>query len=915
MASSRKPLVILGGVVVAVVLLLLVVPLLFGGRLSELAKAKANEALDASVDWTDASLSLLGDFPNLTLGLEGLAVVNRAPFAGDTLAAADELRLTIDLMSAIRAAMGGTEPVLIRAVELEEPRLRLRVLEDGRANWQITKPSADATSGGGMAIRLKRFVIEDGMISYDDRAGKLEATLVGLDQTLRGDFAQTNVDVGTAIRADSATVTFAGIRYLDHVRLALDADVAVDTKARRYELRDGTRLRLNDLQLDAAGRIAQQGEQTTLDVAVRAPSTELKSLLSLVPAIWARDFAAVKTSGSLAVQGEVKGTYGPRAFPAFRLDATVTDGAFRYPDLPLGASGIALDLGLRNPGGDADSTVVELRRFRAQIGDAPVEARLVVRTPISDPDVDARVQGRVNLADLKRTVKLPDVQELEGTVSADAAVRARLSAVDQGRYDRVSASGTVTLVGVRVEGGLPRPLAVQDAELRLAPQRAELSRFSGTIGRSDVRATGQLDNLLGWVLRDDVLRGRADVTSRRFVLDEWKSDTSATGIIPVPDRLDLALSARVDTLLLEKLRMTDARGTVRVKDRRVTIDGFDLRMLGGTVAMRGFYETTNPAVPTFDFTMNAKELDVPSAFGALTTVQAIAPMAKYMQGRVTSEFRLTGPLGENLMPVLKQLSGSGSLTTTQLAITDFPPFAKAAQATKLALLNNPTLRAIATQFEVTDGRFRLKPFTVGIGGTTMTVSGSNGFDQTLDYDLKVQLPRELVGGANDAMQSLVQKAASRGVNLGAAPSAVLGITMRGSVTNPTIGTDLGASAASAVQDAGKAFAGAAEQKATAAVDSAKLRLDAERAKAVAAAETQAAKIRAEAQALADRITQESNAQADSLVAKAGSNPLRRVAAEAAAKKLRQEGAARATGVVRDADAKAAELVRAAGGQP
>lgn len=913
---TRKLVTVVGASLALVVVLLLLLPMFFGGRIAERAKAEANRALDATIDWRDASLGLLGDFPNLTLRLDGFSAVGHAPFAGDTLAAADELRIVLDLGSALRAALGGSAPVVIRAVELGRPRVRLLAREDGRANWQILKDTTSASEGTStpFAVTLKRLAVTRGQFSLDDRASKLRATLAGLDETLSGDFAATQVAVDSRTHVDTATVDFAGIRYLNGVRLDLTVDANADMAKKRYELAKGTGLKVNDLQLEASGSAEQVGKRTRLDLVFSAPTTDFKSILSLVPAVYAHDFAAVKTTGTLAMKGQVRGEYGDGAFPAFGLDAKVENGTFRYPDLPLPATDIALDLSVSNPGGSTDSTVVNLRRLHVVLGANPVDASLVLRTPISDPDIDARVQGRVDLADLRRTVKLPDVQELSGTIAADAAVRTRLSWVDQGKYDRIAASGTLDVRDVAVQSAaVKHPVKVQQASLRLAPQRAELTSFAGTVGSSDLTASGELDNLLSYVFRDDDLRGSATVSSRKFVLDEWRSGDTTTGVIPVPPKLDLTLQATVAELLYGKVRMTDAKGRVRVKDQRITLDDFAMNTLGGSMAMSGFYETTVPTKPTFDFGLTVKTLDIPTAFAALTTVQALVPMAKYMQGAFSADLRLNGPLGQNLLPLFPQLTGAGTIQTTQVAITDFPPFAKAAAATKVALLNNPTLRAINSQFEVKDGRFRLKPFTVGIGSTTMTVSGSNGFDQTLDYDLKLLLPRALMGGANDALQGLVAKAASKGVDLKAAPEIALGITMRGTVTNPTIGTDVGASAGSAMAAAGNAVREAAVTKATAVVDSAKLRAAAAADKAVKEAEAKAAQVRADARALADKVTLEANSRADSLAAKAGNNPLQKLAADAAAKRLRKEGTDRAAQIVKEGDAKADALVAAAKG--
>ena len=57
----------------------------------------------------------------------------------------------------------------------------------------------------------------------------------------------------------------------------------------------------------------------------------------------------MKTTGSIAVKGRVKGEYGDNAFPSFGLEAKVDNAGFQYPDLPLPARDIAMDLRSRTP--------------------------------------------------------------------------------------------------------------------------------------------------------------------------------------------------------------------------------------------------------------------------------------------------------------------------------------------------------------------------------------------------------------------------------------------------------------------------------------------------------------------------------------------------------------------------------------
>ncbi len=475
---TRTILIAVGAVFALVLLLLILLPMLFGGRIADRVKTEVNRSLDARVDWRSAGLGLLRDFPNLTLRLDDLTVVGVGKFEGDTVASIGQLRVILDLASAVRYAMGGTGPIVVQGIGLDRPRISLVALEDGTANWDITKkePTAaepEAKAGRPLAISLRRFDIDDGTITLDNRAAKLQASLLGLDQTLSGSFGGDQVDVETRAHADTVTVEFAGISYLDEVALDLSVDAAADLARKTLTLRQSG-LRLNDLVLALSGTVASAGERLGLDLAFSAPKTEFKNILSLVPVVYARDFQSVQTSGSFAVNGRVKGDYGDDAFPSFTVNAKVDNGTFRYPDLPLPARDIFLDLRIANGGGSADNTVVNLSRLHLVLGQNPIDGSLVLRTPLSDPDVDARVKGRLDLADVARTVKLEKVQQLSGTIAADAAVRTRLSWVDSGKYDRVDARGTVDVRDLAVKVRSAAPAAGDQGGL--PPARTPASR-------------------------------------------------------------------------------------------------------------------------------------------------------------------------------------------------------------------------------------------------------------------------------------------------------------------------------------------------------------------------------------------------------------------------------------------------------
>jgi hypothetical protein len=312
----------------------------------------------------------------------------------------------------------------------------------------------------------------------------------------------------------------------------------------------------------------------------------------------------------------------------------------------------------------------------------------------------------------------------------------------------------------------------------------------------------------------------------------------------------------------------------------------------------GFYETTNLAKPTFDVGLKMIKVNIPAAFQAFTTVQMLAPVAKYASGQVTTDLHLNGGLGKNMMPIFSALSGRGTLQTSNVALHDFPAMEKIVDVTKLQILDNPTMQALKAAFQIKEGRLFMNPFDVKLGGMTMNVAGSNGIDQSLEYTLKLQVPKSLLGGgANQAIASLASKT---GVDLSSAPLIPLGIQLGGKVTDPVVKADIGSLTTSVAQGAQTAVKQAVEQK----VDSAGMRV-------VQEAERQAAAIRQRAESLAATVKRAGDQQANALMAEAGSNPLLQAGAKVGADKLRQETDDKASGIINEATKRADSLVAAA----
>jgi len=446
MKIVKKILKILGIVILLLLVALIVLPIIFSDEIMEKVKTEINSSVDAKINFGKAGIVLLKGFPNITVDIADVDVVGVGDFEGDTLAHIGALEVTVDLMSII----GGMDPIGLRSFGLVDSRINAIVMKDGTTNWDIAKDTgveeAPTTGEEPSAFNMKvnHYYIENAQISYSDTSMGAYAKLINFSHEGSGDFTQDNFVLETITECESITAIFGGVPYLNKVELYMKIDLDIDMANSKYAFNENE-IQLNELFLGFDGWVAMKGDDVEMDVKYNTKQTEFRNILSLVPAVFTRDFSSVKTSGKLALDGWAKGISNDNTIPGFGLNLNIENGRFQYPGLPKAAENIQVDLKVTNPGGDADKTVVDLSNH-VELGGQPVDVKLHVETPISDPNINCTVKSQLNLANLKDVIPMKEGESYSGSVTADLNMKGRMSAIEQGRYQNFVATGQLIVL-------------------------------------------------------------------------------------------------------------------------------------------------------------------------------------------------------------------------------------------------------------------------------------------------------------------------------------------------------------------------------------------------------------------------------------------------------------------------------------
>ena len=252
-----------------------------------------------------------------------------------------------------------------------------------------------------MMISLKRFAIIDGRIYYQDKSADIDASLEGFNLELAGDFSMEETEIQLSTGIDRLNAKMGGIRYMRDGVFHLDLLAAANMVEQRYTLKENM-ISLNGLALGVEGEMVMLEEGAMdMDLKFFSRETSFQTLLSLVPAIYMKDFETLKTSGNLQLDGTVSGVMKDTILPDATFNLQVTDGYFAYPDLPKDVSDVQISLQVNYKGADMDETTVDLDQFHLLLGGNPFDISLKVDHPISDMHVAGAAKGRIDFATLK----------------------------------------------------------------------------------------------------------------------------------------------------------------------------------------------------------------------------------------------------------------------------------------------------------------------------------------------------------------------------------------------------------------------------------------------------------------------------------------------------------------------------------
>lgn len=752
------------------------------------------KTLNARIEVRDTELSFFRSFPKVNVDLKDLkinAVNTEDPVDFITVESAS---FQVNFWSFF------SQRYEIAGVKLKHPNVQLVMRKTGKWNFEgvfLQEPDSTGKTQEELVLELRKVALDQGKFSWKDERTGFNMAMDSIDLDLSGDISSRDSDLELDFRFFFDHLREGGVNYVDRRWVNADMDVVASYAGdQRYDLKSA-KVRFASLAMDVSGFVAQHGKELELDLAYVTNENTFDRFLGLLPGKWLDTGREYTYNGDFTLNGWVRGNIAKDQMPDIFMDYGVRNGEFQY-------------VGYRSKITEANvkgaflwkPKTPQLSYFRVEEMTAKLNEQEVTGnfdyTNFSDPSIKLAANGQIKMEDIRDFYPaFADSSELTGKMVVDVKANGQLADFKGRNYAAVTASGSMDFMEINVKDPrLSQPISHLNGKVEVDNHQILVHQLSAVVGTSDIEGTGKIVRYLPALLqKDEPLQAQLKLRSNNLNLNEWiqekgpvpgsVAEVDKVYSLSLPKWLNLEADARVGHFELAKFVADSLHGQISLRDHRLTIPEISMRTLSGEVQMALNMSTVaDGAHAGVEMQVEARGIDIYKTLNAFDQLAAFALVRDNLSGEFSGNVFVKGVIDQRLLFDEESLVSYGKYEIRNGRLVNFKPLEGLAGFVKLEKLRDIRFSDVNSSYRVENKFVNLPDMVVKANDYTLNVYGRHGFDNSLDYHVAVELPKnEARKSKSQEVQSWIEEGEVDAIKV------VIPIKVTGTVDNPKFSLD------------------------------------------------------------------------------------------------------------------------------
>ena len=742
--KSLKITSIVVGVIFLFVAILIALAWIFEDTIAKYAVDQINKQINTQIEYKDLRFSLIKRFPHASLQFTDVKAKEVTPFAKkNDLLRAKNIFIQFSIWDLI------TGDYVVKKVEVENARVRMRVFANGTDNFQIIKESKDTTTSE-FKFKLNSIKFKNVDFGYADYQSNQHYRVLFKNCRAKGNFSQDNYSLKLDGPLYLYDVSYDSVQYIKNKEAYANLQFDVDNKKGSYTIKKGS-LVINKIPFNVDGRVVYSDREKAINCTVTGDNLKLHSFIEELPSDQKAYFSKFESSGDFKFNLKIKGSFnGPKPL-SIDLVTDLRNGKITNKENNLSLDDVNFSLKYTNGSdGTMNSSGLSFNNFSARLKSGVFKGKFNVKN-LNKPKIDTDFKGEVDLSDLGQFLKNDAITSMSGKLQVDAKIKINLRSWDNitaNDFLNSESSGKIILTNGNIQmKSYPLPIKITKSDFAFSKSDILINEMKGTIGGSDFALDGSFVDILPFFfIENQKIQIDATLTSSYLNFDELmksedsKSKTGKT--LSFSDNINFVIRLKNNKLKFGKFDATDISANLTMNNKLLSISNLKLSVFGGTIKASGQVNGRG-ANHKFLTTVRAdiNQVNVSKLFYSFNNFgqKDDGLTDKKINGTVSSSIQMSAVWNPDLTPDMELLRASIDCSVENGELNNYQTLNALAKFVKVEDLEHVRFKTLKNKFEIHDSKIIIPEMEINSNAMNLQLSGVHKFNNDIDYHVKVRL--------------------------------------------------------------------------------------------------------------------------------------------------------------------------------
>ena len=708
----------------------------FEDKLGQMALDLVRKEIKTEVEVGHFQLSFIRAFPHIRGAFEDVFIQGSDL---DTLLSCSTLGLNLGW-----STLWSDEPAL-DAVVIENGFLNLHLDHSGKANYEIFT-TTENEEVQPVRLQLGKAIINDLTVHVQDDKSRSEVQYHIDKGVIRGSWQDQSIDIHEELEGTLFCLKTDGDTIAHDLALSAVGPLQIDLNTNAYHL-PGSDLQLGEMNTNLNGSWELSPKGTFINLDLDAGHADIEELWSLASYHIPPSHKELDPRGIADLQVTIKGVAKGKKLPEIKASLKWEDGLLKQPGGNL--NDIDLAVSWDQPAGKTISSgVVNIQNLMASFDGETLQVSGSI-SQIDDPFVDLQASGSMPISLVQTELVSGQSGKL---IFEDLTIRGKLSRND------LEASGKATLETVE--------LSYQGDEILVPSGQIELNKdllsardLSVIVAGNTLHLSGDIQGVLAQ-FRDlkspHTIRFDGKVKSESLnayslmeQFNVWQNAEPAAGKMVAQTGSGNAaftsyqgkLSAEIGKFEWEDIHGVDFSGNVALEGKSMLISG-EAQAMGGTLNLEGELAWGQKTV--WDGALTCEEVEVEEAFKQCHNFGQTFLTDQQIKGALSTQLLFNAEWDAQGSFISDNLHVYATIQLDDGEIKGLDVLESFSDFIHVKDLRHVRFSTLQNYLEVVDGMVYLPKMAIRSNALTLDVTGLHGFDQKIDYGLRVDAGQVLM---------------------------------------------------------------------------------------------------------------------------------------------------------------------------